>query len=1119
MDDTLARQIAAKFATLAAPQRRAVYEKMREQGLDPGALPILPRDRPAVMSHAQERLWFLWRLAPEDASYHLPGVLRLRGDLDPDGVRAAFDRLLESHESLRTHFDMDELGMGRPVIQAQARVALVESDLRGLGANAEQGAKELAAQWIAEPFDLLAGPLFRVGLIRIGPQDHLLVTAMHHIVSDGWSMGVLIEEFVQSYADWRSGKPGAVAAGRLRYADYAHWQRDLLEAGERERQVGYWRSALDADQAPLVLPGDARKRTGAPYAADAVTRRLPATLAGTLRGLAPGGSLFVTLLAAFQALLARYAGQHDLSVGVPVAGRGRPGLQDVVGLFVNTQVMRARLAPATSWRDLLEQVRRAWLEGQAHQELPFDQLVDALRPTRVAGETPLFQVLFNHQSLPARHDWRVADLVCQPVAMAAPMLPFELQCDSVEYDDGNVQLTLRYARDVLSRALVERMADAYETLLRELARAPEAAVLAVPLIDAEAEPLQRAWERGAALPVVEGADDPMPVRIAAQARRMPGRVALRVGEAALTYAELDSRANALAWRLRQAGAGPERVVGILAERSVEMVLALLAVLKTGAAYVPLDPDYPDERLAYMMADSGLGLLLAQPALAARAATLAPTARVLALDEALIAGRAEAPPEVAWHPEQLAYVIYTSGSTGRPKGAANRHSALGNRLAWMQQAYGLQASDTVLQKTPFSFDVSVWEFFWPLAQGAQLVLAGPGEHREPERLVQLIEAHEVSTLHFVPSMLHAFLSHLETQPTPRCASLKRIVCSGEALSPELLQRALHCLPQAEVENLYGPTEAAIDVTAWHGSLDEQGQAPGIVPIGRPIAGVRTRVLDGQLNPVPVGVAGELYLGGAGLGRGYLGRPGMTADRFVADPDGGGARLYRTGDLARWREDGELEYLGRLDHQVKIRGLRIELGEIESALLAQPGVEQAAVLAQDGPAGARLVAYVVPADLAVATLREALASRLPDYMVPAAFVTLDALPVNANGKLDRRALPQASFTAQQAYEAPQGEVEIALAAIWSQVLGAETVGRHDNFFELGGDSIAVMMATAMLRQRHGVELSLRTVFDTPTLAAIAAQPELARLRNGAGATGQDERQAELAAIDSLLNELEI
>ncbi|MCM2572495.1 condensation domain-containing protein, partial [Achromobacter xylosoxidans] len=717
MDDTLARQIAGKFATLAAPQRRAVYDKMREQGLDPGALPILPRERPAVMSHAQERLWFLWRLAPEDASYHLPGVLRLRGDLDPEGVRTVFDQLLARHESLRTHFEADELGMGRPVVQASTGLTLAQVDFSRHGADAEQQARRLAEQWIAAPFDLLAGPLFRAGLIRLGPQEHLLVTAMHHIVSDGWSMGLLIDEFVRRYAAWRTGAPGEPAVAPLRYADYAHWQRDLLEAGERERQERYWRSALDPHQAPLALPGNGRKRTGAPYAADAVTRRLPASLAGGLRGLAPGGSLFVTLMAAFQALLARYAGSDDVCVGVPVAGRGRPELQDIVGLFVNTQVMRARLTPAMSWRDLLEQVRRAWLDGQAHQELPFDQLVDVLRPVRVAGETPLFQVLFNHQSLQARHDWRVADLACEPVAMAAPALPFELQCDTIEYDDGTAQFTLRYARDILSGALVERMADAYEALLRELARAPEAAVLAVPMVDPETSRRLSGWERGGALASpADWAGEPVPVRIAAQARRTPDQVALRVGQTALNYAELDSRANALARRLRQAGVGPEQVVGVYAHRSVEMVLALLAVLKAGAAYVPLDPDYPEERLAYMMQDSGLALLLTQPALADRASALAPQAQVLPLDEALIAEHAEAPPVVAWHPEQLAYVIYTSGSTGRPKGAGNRHSALTNRLAWMQQAYDLQASDVVLQKTPFSFDVSVWEFFWPLAQG-------------------------------------------------------------------------------------------------------------------------------------------------------------------------------------------------------------------------------------------------------------------------------------------------------------------------------------------------------------------------------------------------------------------
>ena len=1056
-------------------------------GLDQAALAALPIDAPVSqwedlypVTPMQAGMLFhsAWAQSEEEGepAYVNQLCVDVQG-LDEARFEAAWAAALARHEVLRTGFVQ---GAGAPLQWVAREVAVPFERCERLGADATQ-LQALARQARRGGFDLSRPPLMRLLLVRTGADRHHFIWTHHHLLLDGWSVSQLLGEVLRAY------EGQAVTRGTGRYRDYLAW------LGQRDGAAmqAYWQGvtgALDEPTllAPVLPSGQARQQgdAAAGHADLLLDWDEAATQALVAFARAERVTVNTLVQAAWAHVLAQATGHDTVAFGATTSGRPEalPGAQAMLGLFINTLTMVVHVPTASPTGDWL---RRIQADSVASREWEHAALADVQRWAGHNGQA-LFDTLLVFENFPvdeALRQSRPAGLAFEGLA-SRDHASYALSLVVAQRE--GLSLRLSYARSQVDDAAAAALVARVDLALRGLMRDGAAPVADLCTLTHEDSARLRGWERAEALPTADDSDDPMPVRIAAQARRTPGRVALRVGEAALSYAELDGRANALAWRLRQAGAGPEQVVGILAERSVEMVLALLAVLKTGAAYVPLDPDYPDERLAYMMADSGLGLLLAQPALAARAATLAPTARVLALDEALIAGRAEAPPEVAWHPEQLAYVIYTSGSTGRPKGAANRHSALGNRLAWMQQAYGLQTHDTVLQKTPFSFDVSVWEFFWPLAQGAQLVLAGPGEHREPERLVQLIEAHEVSTLHFVPSMLHAFLSHLEGSPDRRCPSLKRIVCSGEALSPELLQRALRCLPQASVENLYGPTEAAIDVTAWHGVLDEDGQAPAIVPIGRPIAGVQTRVLDGNLNPVPVGVAGELYLGGAGLGRGYLGRPGLTADRFVADPDGGGARLYRTGDLARWREDGELEYLGRLDHQVKIRGLRIELGEIESALLAQPGVEQAAVLAQDGPAGARLVAYVVPADLAVATLREALASRLPDYMVPAAFVTLDALPVNANGKLDRRALPQASFTAQQAYEAPQGEVEAALAAIWSQVLGAETVGRHDNFFELGGDSILSLQIVARLRQA-GWRITPRQVFERQTVAQLATAAE--------------------------------
>ncbi|MGO3354903.1 MAG: amino acid adenylation domain-containing protein, partial [Halomonas sp.] len=562
-----------------------------------------------------------------------------------------------------------------------------------------------------------------------------------------------------------------------------------------------------------------------------------------------------------------------------------------------------------------------------------------------------------------------------------------------------------------------------------------------------------------------------------QTAATPETTALVFEDQSLSYAELNTRANRLAHYLIDLGVKPETHIGIAMERSIEMVVGLLAILKAGGAYVPLDPDYPAERLAYMVEDSGIELLLTQQHLR-DTLPVAGSLSVIELDRLNVTQHDSTNPEVTLHGEHLAYVIYTSGSTGRPKGAANRHHALTNRLQWMQEAYGLTVDDVVLQKTPFSFDVSVWEFFWPLIQGARLVMAPPGSHREPAQLVELIRTHGITTLHFVPSMLQAFLAHGEVE---RCTSLTRLICSGEALPAELQNQVFARLPRTGLYNLYGPTEAAIDVTHW--SCQDDGR--NHVAIGQPIAGIRTYVLDGDLNLAPPGVAGELYLGGVGLARGYLHRPDLTSERFVADPSAQGERLYRTGDLVRWRVDGQLEYLGRLDHQVKIRGLRIELGEIEAELLAQPEVHEAVVVAQEGPGGSRLVAYVVPqadSELDTSSLREALSQKLPDYMVPGVVVTLEALPLNANGKVDRKALPITNLASSSQYEPPQGEVEEALAAIWSEVLGVEQVGRYDNFFELGGHSLLALKVLEQMRHR-GLPVQVRTLFQRPELAAFA------------------------------------
>ncbi|WP_229210736.1 non-ribosomal peptide synthetase, partial [Duganella sp. CF517] len=1060
--------------TLAAVARAGEGDRKEE------SIPVLPetsRSGPMAASYAQVRQWFLWKLEPESAAYHISHALTLNGALDVDALKAAFEALLVRHESLRTVFRAGDDGQAAQLVGEASDAWFEHIDLTGTAADALTAqVRGEVARLNRTPFDLEHGPLLRVGLIREAADRHVLAVVMHHIVSDGWSMNIIVEEFVELYRARLEGRSATLAPLPVQYADYAAWQRQWMEAGERERQLSYWKAQLGDEHPVLQLPTNRPRKADGAYRAARHTFVLPPDLAGGLqrRAQAQGATLFMALLAGVQVLLSRHSGQSDIRVGVPIANRHRSETEGVVGFFVNTQVLRNVIDDRQSMAQVLEQAKQASLGAQAHQDLPFEQLVEALRPERQLGANPLFQVLMNHQRQQRGGARQLPGLVLEDYLSGDRTAQFELTVDTFEAADGLLHVGFTYAQELFAAEAIERMAAHYVAVLRALAEDPGRAAGAVSLLDEAERDRLRAWGVN---PAAHADEKPVHHLIERRAREAPGATALLFGDESLSYAELNLRANRLAHHLIKLGVRPDVKVGIAVERSVEMVVGLLAIMKAGGAYVPLDPEYPADRLAYMIGDSGIQLLLTQSALK-EGLPLAAGLRLLELDALDLAGEAGHDPAVALHGENLAYVIYTSGSTGRPKGAANRHRSLYSRLAWMQQAYGLTAADTVLQKTPFSFDVSVWEFFWPLMTGARLAVANPGDHRDPRRLVELIERHGVTTLHFVPSMLQAFLAH---EGIEACASLTRVVCSGEALPAEARNGVFKRLPKAGLYNLYGPTEAAIDVT--HSTCRDDGR--GQVPIGRPISATHTHVLDAGLNLVPAGVAGELYLGGINLARGYLDRPGLSAERFVADPFGlDGERLYRTGDLVRWNDEGELEYLGRIDHQVKIRGFRIELGEVEAQLLAQPAVREAVVVAHGGATGARLVAYVSaqagqPID--TAALRGRLGEALPDYMVPSLIVTLDSLPLNANGKVDRKALPEPGHENRE-YEAPQGEVEQALAAIWAGVLGVERIGRQDNFFELGGHSLLALSVLERMRAR-GKAVQVRTLFQQPVLAAFA------------------------------------
>ncbi|MGS0897539.1 amino acid adenylation domain-containing protein, partial [Burkholderia stagnalis] len=1040
-------------------------------------LVALPADaRNALpLSYAQQRLWFLWNLQPDSGAYHIPVAMRIAGKLDVHALHGSFDALVARHESLRTTFVAGANGHATQVIHPA-----LNPDYRTFDATARAERNAAVVAWAtqlaAEPFDLTTGPLLRIGVAHLSENEHVLVVVMHHIVSDGWSAGVMLREFVDGYRARVAGQPVALPALPIQYADYAVWQRRWLEAGEREHQLAYWRARLGGEQPVLALPTDRPRQALGAYLAASETVQLPAGLSDAVHRVARAhhATPFMVLLAAFDALLHRHTGESDIRVGVPVANRNRAETEGLIGFFVNTQVLKAELDGRTTLGALLDQVKSRTLEAQAHQDLPFDVLVDALQPERRLSHTPLFQVAFNHQ----RNDYQAIDeldgLSVERYRLGEGEAQFELTLNAQEAADGALSVGLRYARELFDAATMERFGRHYVRVLEAFAGDLSLGVDSIDLLDDDEHASLLELSR-----VDARYDEGRPVHrvIQAQAAATPDAVAVEFGDAVLTYRELDVQANRLARRLIALGVGPEVRVGIAVERSVEMVVGLLAILKAGGAYVPLDPEYPRDRLAYMIEDSGIALLLTQSHV--RGSLPIPAGlTTLDLDTVDLSSERDSDPEVTVDVENVAYVIYTSGSTGRPKGAANRHSALTNRLVWMQSAYGLDGTDTVLQKTPFSFDVSVWEFFWPLMVGAKLAVAQPGDHRDPAKLVSLIGRHGVTTLHFVPSMLQAFVAH---DGAANCTGLKRIVCSGEALPAELANRTLDLLPEVGLYNLYGPTEAAIDVTHWTCVSGAES-----VPIGRPIDNVQTYVLDDALNLAPLGVAGELYLGGAGLARGYLNRPSLTAERFVPDPFGKhGERLYRTGDLARWNAEGALEYLGRIDHQVKIRGFRIELGEIEAQLSAQAEVREAVVTAQEGPGGTRLVAYVTASEkdtIDVAKLRASLSSVLPDYMVPGVIMTLERMPLSPNGKVDRKALPKAEAESAAEYEAPQGETEESLAAIWRDVLGVERIGRHDNFFELGGDSILSLQIVARARDA-GWKITPRQVFEYQVLSALA------------------------------------
>ncbi|HEX2081523.1 MAG TPA: amino acid adenylation domain-containing protein, partial [Longimicrobium sp.] len=1082
----------ALFEAPTVDRLAARVEALRREGGAGQAPPLVPvgRDGALPLSFAQQRLWFIQQLEPESTAYNIVFALRLRGALDADALERAVAEVVRRHEVLRTRFASVD-GEAVQVIDPAGRVAVARADLSHLPEEERlEAARALATAESARPFDLAAGPLLRCTLVRLADEEHALVFALHHVVFDGWSAGVLVREASALYDAFSRGAASPLADLPVQYADFAAWQRGWLRGEVLEAQVAYWRERL-AEAPPLLdLPTDRPRPQVAGGRGAVVPFTLSAGTTEALRALSrrEGATLFMSLLAGWQLLLSRYSGQEDVSVGSPIAGRTRVETEGLIGFFVNTLVLRTDLSGAPTFREVIGRVREATLGAYQHQDVPFEKLVEELSPERSLSHTPLFQAMLILQNN-AREALRLGSVEAEPLGGGEPGAQFDLTL-SVGETEAGLAGGLTYRAELFDRATAERMVEHLRVLLEEMAADPERRAASVELLrGAERERVLGEWNAAAReCP----SDLCIHHLVEAQAARTPDRVAVLFGGESLTYREVDERANRLAHHLAGLGAGPEVRVGISLERSAEIVVAILAVLKSGAAYVPLDAAYPAERVAWMREDARATLLLTQSSLRGRFPE--GDARIVCVDEdaALIAAQPATAPRAEVGPANLAYVIYTSGSTGRPKGVLVQHGTVGAFFAGMDDRVGGPVPGTWLAVARISFDPHVLELLWTLSRGFRVVVQPEAEQAgDDQALARQIRRHGVTHLQCTPSLARLLIAEAGVEGL---SGLQRLMMGAEPLPPGMAAQIGAVLPGGLV-NLYGPTET----TVWC-TTHEVDDAAGAIPIGRPTANTRVYVVNDALLPQPAGVPGELCIGGGGVTRGYQGRPGLTAQQFVPDPFSSvpGARLYRTGDRARWRPDGALEYLGRLDFQVKVRGFRVEPGEIEATLRRAAGVRECAVVVrEDAPGDQRLVAYVV-GDADAEALRTELRRTLPEYMVPNAFVALDALPLTPSGKLDRRALPapQAAGDAD-GFVAPRTQMEEIVAGIFAEVLKAERVGIRDGFFDLGGHSLLATRVVSRVREAFGVEVPLRALFEAPTVDRLAERVDVL-LRGGGRCT---------------------
>jgi len=1087
-----------------------------------------PRVLPA--SFAQERLWFLDQLEPGTAAYNLVRAFRITGPLNVQAMTSAIAAVVRRHESLRTVFENVE-GSARQVVLSDVNVDVPIVNLTDLPESERRpSALRIASDLGKKPFDLTRGPLFRTMLLQLDRDQYIMVLSMHHIITDGWSISILFRELTKCYEAFTENREPELPELPVQYSEYAQWQREYLSGEILARQVKFWKENLAGAPTILDLPTDHPRPKDHNWQGATEELVFDNQVLTALKEFAQseGATLFMVSMAAFQALLWRYTGQSSILVGTPTAARNQLEIENLVGFFVNTLVFRADFAPSLTFRDLVRQVRSFSLEAYAEQDVPFEKLVEELLPQRSLNTSPLFQVMFTFQNIP-KQIFQISGLEMEELEFETGIAKFDFSIEA--FEDHGFHYRFEYNTNLFERETILRQMTHFRNLVLSVLQNPDQLISRLPLLDSsEREMTVVQWNNTATdYPIAR-----IHTAFEKQTTRTPDSIALISHDKKVKYWQINEDANRLAHYLIKKGVGPGSLVGVSLDRSPELSVVLLAILKTGAAYVPLDQAYPIERLKSILDDTVAECVVSVSGYQDKLPTTVRNLILLDVETEVISKESALNPAAASESSDRAYVLYTSGSSGRPKGVEGTHRGALNRMQWMWERYPFQDGEVCCQKTNLGFVDSVWEIFGPLLAGVPSVILPQEVLLDPEEMLRRLAENRVTRIVLVPSLLRALLEHAPNLGE-RLPDLKLWSCSGEVLPWELAKKFRKAYPSATLLNIYGSSEVAADVTCHEVAAEEaesdEKEATTSVPIGRPISNSQVYVLDEHMNPVPVGVRGEIYVGGDGLALGYWRQPEMTAERFVENPISPerSRKLYRTGDLGRWRNTGEIEYLGRVDSEVKVRGMRIELGEIETVLSRHEWVEEAVVELNGSGTEQRLIAYVVGKEGAAPSARELrryVRTKLPEHMVPASFVQVEDLPLLSSGKVNRRALASVAgvILAEQGMVAPRTVVEQKLAAMWAEVLKVKEVGVDQNFFELGGHSLLVLQVMARIRREFDVELGVRTMFEEPTIAGLAIEVEKARAtgvksrtpvleRRPRPAAANVSREALLAQLDTL------